>query len=196
MKNCMAAAIALVILMISLSGCSLNSGSNAEQRIYQKYSEMKGFSAETEITVKSFGESFSYTAEQEYKDANSFSLTVVKPDSVSGCGYLVENGEINLFSGLGEEKRIEFFDDEMRSSVSLTDFFGRYYKNKDGSSIFKRDASSHRIVMETSIPEESDKRRFQRLYLDEKSFEPIMLELIDSEGNSIILVRFLKFEEY
>ncbi|MBO5955534.1 MAG: outer membrane lipoprotein carrier protein LolA [Clostridia bacterium] len=192
MKRCIATILAFV-LMISLSGCKTGSHDVYEE-IYERYYNMKSFSAVAEVTVKSDKTENRYVVKQLYEAPDSFLIRVVEPKELEGSGVSLQGDQMILNSGFGHN---EAFGGKLSAGhgvLFVSDFFETYFKSEETSVSAATSKGDSVTVLECFLGGKNEKRFMQKLWIDNETFLPLKLETYDINQNPSVTVSFREFQ--
>ncbi len=192
MKRCIAVIFAFV-LMMSLCGCKEGSH-DVYEKIYERYYNMKSFSAVAEVTVKNERTENRYVVKQLFEAPDSFLLRVSEPKELEGSGISAQGGQVKLRSGFGQ-------DEVLRSELSMghgvlfvSDFFETYFKSEETSVSAAKSKGDSVTVLECFLGGKNEKRFMQKLWIDNETFLPVKLETYDINQNPAVTVTFKEFQ--
>lgn len=195
MKKRIAAALAAVILMISLfSACSHGGAHSAYEEIYERYNNLESFYAEAKITAINSRSKNVYCVRQFYAAPDKFSLVVDSPEEVAGSGYVFSGGSYTVRSGFGKDESVEIGSPDGKNALLLADFFSAYYKSESASAEAGKGFSGGVTVMECLLESRNERQFKQKLFIDNKTFLPIRLETYDINGDLSFTVEYTEFK--
>lgn len=194
MKKVSAALLAL-ILMITMTSCKGGDVSHDNyKKIYDMYSNIKSFTAEADITVKSNLTENTYTVKQYYLAPDNYKMEIVAPKNLSGTGYSFCDGRINMQSNYGEVFSLEDYVPEDRNYVFINDFFEGYYKSEDTFvETGKTSLSDECTVLKNVLSESNPYRYSQCMWISNESYAPQKLVTYDMDNNEVLTVDFKNF---
>lgn len=194
MKKVSAVLLALM-LMISVTACGGGSVSHDNyEKIYETYNDIKSFSAEAEITVKSNLTENTYTVKQYYLAPDNYKMEIVAPENLAGTGYTYTDGKINMQSNYGEVFSLEDYVPEDKNYVFINDFFEGYYKSEDtfvetGQTSLTEDCT----VLKNVLSESNPYRYSQCIWISNDDFKPQRLVTYDMDNNEVLTVTYKSF---
>ena len=194
MKRSMMAALAVVVLMMSLVGCGEKTQHDVYKEIYKRYTDIRSFYSEVEITVKNEKMSSVYSARQFYEAPDRFALVIDSPEEVAGSGYTAKDGKFLLKSGFGSKESVTIAFPDEKSTVFLCDFLEEYYKSEETFLETSGGFSGNKTTLTCYISGGSEKRFMQSLEIDNDTYLPIKLSTYDIEKNPVVEVRFGEFK--
>ncbi len=189
------AVIYALILMISLTACKGQKVSHdSYKKIYDMYGNIKSYTAEAEITVKSNLTENVYTVKQYYLAPDNYKMEIVSPKDLSGTGYSLCDGRINMQSNFGEVFSLEDYVPEDRNYVFINDFFEGYYKSEDAYvETGKTSLNDECTVLKNVLSEQNPYRYSQCMWISNASLEPRKLVTYDMDNNEVLSVEFKSF---
>ena len=192
MKRCIATILAFV-LMISLSGCKTGSH-DAYEEIYERYYNMKSFSAVAEVTVKSDKTENRYVVKQLYEAPDSFLIRVVEPKELEGSGVSLQGDQMILNSGFGHNEALGGELSAGHGVLFVSDFFETYFKSEETSVSAATSKGDSVTILECFLGGKNEKRFMQKLWIDNETFLPLKLETYDINQNPSVTVSFREFQ--
>jgi len=189
------AALLALILMITMTSCKGGDVSHDNyKKIYDMYSNIKSFTAEADITVKSNLTENTYTVKQYYLAPDNYKMEIVAPKNLSGTGYSFCDGRINMQSNYGEVFSLEDYVPEDRNYVFINDFFEGYYKSEDTFvETGKTSLSDECTVLKNVLSESNPYRYSQCMWISNESYAPQKLVTYDMDNNEVLTVDFKNF---
>lgn len=88
---------------------------------------------------------------------------------------------------------MENFKETEESSMFPGYFAKSLFSSEEADYQIKKIGSNEYITIKTEIPGGNSYRKYQILYLDIKSAMPVMMEVIDSNGNTSVMVHYRDF---
>ena len=200
LRRCIAvvSAVALaVILTITTISCSLQRDVDIHTRIYRKYSNVRSFSAEIEVTVTVERTTNTYQMRQYYK-SDMFREDILSPENLAGTTYIFAGGTMLVIPPDNNDD-IQFKDiPETRNYTFLPEFFSRYFNAEAEVSSINTELTDiaeddNVTVLEIQLDGNNIYRASQKLWIDNQTLKPIRLETFDVNGTSLITVTFTEF---
>lgn len=193
MKKSITAVLAAAILMTSLCSCGRKTEHDHYREIYKRYNDLHSFSATVEVTVQNSQGKSAYTAEQKYKAPDWFEVTFIRPQSLSGSGYVFDGETVLLKSGFGHTEEIQNAALSVAGSVSVADFFEEFYKSEETSVLTESCVTGNQTCLNCFLPGKNKKRFRQSLWIDNDTYLPIRLETYGIDEKPTVTVEFCDF---
>ncbi len=194
MKKGMMAVFA-VILMMSAAGCGTKIVSHdIYSEIYEKYNDMKSYTAEAEVTVISNSTSKQYTMRQYYTADGKYKTEILQPQNIAGTSCVFVGGDVYLNSAFGAHTLLEQYIPSDKDCLFIPDFFSGYYRSEENAVTSVSDLSGTQTKL-TSLLDGSNRYRFeQSLWVDNKTLLPSRMETYDVNGDMVLQVVFRDFK--
>ncbi len=184
----------VIILTITLSGCTTDKlNHDIYSRIYQRYSDIKSYTAVIDVTVYSNVKEGKYTLKQYYKAPGSYRVDVLRPENMTGSGCMFYEDGLYLYSN-GNGEKLDGYIPSDKNYMFLVDFFENYYKGEETAAAVTKDISGEQTVLTSMAAGENEYRFCQKLWIDNKTCLPAKLETFDINNKPVISVVFTEFE--
>ena len=193
MKKALAVTFAAFVLMITLSACTGRVKHDSYKEIYNRYSDIKSYIAEAEITVKSNLTTNTYLVKQYFLAPDNYKTEITAPDNMAGTGYSFCDGEVRLNSSGGEVFSISDYVPEDRNYVFINDFFANYYKSEDTFVETSGGIKNDCTVLKNVLSEGNPYRHSQTVKINNSSLLPEKLVTYDMDNNEVLSVEYKSF---
>lgn len=185
---------AIIILMTIFCGCTTDKlNHDIYSKIYERYSDIKSYTAVIDVTVYSNVKEGKYTFRQYYRAPDNYRLDVLKPENIAGSGCLFYEDGLYMYSnGIGE--KFDGYIPSDKNYMFLTDFFENYYKGEETAAAVAKNLSGEQTVLTSAAVSDNEYRFCQKLWIDNKTCLPSRLDTFDINNKPVITVTFTEFE--
>ena len=179
-------------LSVSFVGCQ--TGESTKEEVYKKFQEqvskIESYTCTAEIEVVGNKGKSSYTLKHYYKKPDNYKLEVISPENLKGKTMeykdnkiIVKNPDIDDLIELPNESKDQQY-------LFIGDFMKNYLKNEE----LTMNSSDSELILEASIPGDSEYFNKQILYINKENKNPDRMEILDKEGNIRFTVKYDNFE--
>lgn len=190
----------ILTLMIStclISACGKQSYLNDRdmdiyEKIHRYYSEMESYSATLTLTAYSNKTENVYTAEQKTK-GNRFYTKITRPGTDFSVTTVTDGDETRTFTE-GSDYALTVPSAEHAGMMFVSRFFSAYYASEQTTlSVSSTLSDGARTVLETELSENNPRLSHARLTLDSQTLAPLVLEITDTAGKTVLQGAFSDF---
>lgn len=188
----------LSAFVIFICGCS-KKNNESEQSSYQKINNMlvnlKSYKCNAAVKYISNKNTNTYETIQHCKSDGRYKVEITAPENSAGnitlsdgkmiCQY---NSKINGRVSIGYKESME------RSEIFLTSFIRNYSKSLETSVSVANMDKSRCTVLEAQIPGEHPYLSSEKLFIDNKTQNPVELIIYDKDNSERIVVTFKDFK--
>lgn len=186
----------LIVIMIGMLiffiGCQKKESTKEE--VYgdfqKKISKMEGYNCIAEIQVAGNKSSQDYVMTHSYKKPDYYKLEVVSPEHLKG--KTMEYKDNKIFIKNPDINDLVEIPNVGNNSQYL--FVGDFIKNYIQNETMKISLSDDNLVLETDIPGENKYFKTQILYINNKTKNPVKMEILDDKGNLKFNINYKDFE--
>lgn len=194
MKKCMAVFAAFVLAISFSAACGGKCGRHdTEKEIYKRYTDIKEFYAEADITVENPRGKNTYRVRQSYSAPDEYTLAVDAPETFAGSGYIFRGESAVLKSGMGKEETVDITEPDVKNCFFVSDFFAAYYGDPNSEANVSGGAASGRTTLECFIPCGEYGRARQVLTVDSETCLPLKLVTYGINDKARVTVEFIEF---
>lgn len=177
-----------VCLVFALCSCGKTlAPKDLNGRIYSKYSELKSYRAQVQITA------FSNKTRNTY-DAVQYYMFPDKARTESGEMVTVTNGKTAVMTSPDGNNPIQIsgMTDIGRDFMFLNTFFDAYYNGDSSEAVLSKE-DSEQVMLSVQTGLENPYRKTAELTLDKKTLSPVFLEL-KTDGEVSLHIDYIDFE--
>lgn len=186
----------LIVIMIGMLiffiGCQKKESTKEE--VYgdfqKKISKMEGYNCIAEIQVAGNKSSQDYVMTHSYKKPDYYKLEVISPEHLKG--KTMEYKDNKIFIKNPDINDLVEIPNVGNNSQYL--FVGDFIKNYIQNETMKISLSDDNLVLETDIPGENKYFKTQILYINNKTKNPVKMEILDDKGNLKFNINYKDFE--
>ncbi len=182
------------------SGCnsinsSKDSGKTSYEKVQEKLVNLESFKSEATVEYKSNKGSNVYDTIQQCKMDGKYRIEVTGPENVSG-NITLSNGEVicQFNSKVSGKISVGVKENLERSEIFLTSFVKNYLTSQEVSISVGSFGSENYTVLEAIIPGNHPYLSTEKLWVDNKTLNPVKLILFDQDGSERIVVNYKTFE--
>lgn len=190
--------MALITAVFALSSCNgvVNEASGTVyEKIQNKLINMESFQSEAEVKYISNTNEHSYKTFQQARMSGEYRIEVTGPENVAGNITLSDGKIVCQFNTRVTGKiSVGTAETQDRTEILLTSFVKNYVRSKEVSVSVAKIAESECTVLEAKIPGDHPYLASEKLWVDNKSMNPVQLIIYDPQGTERIVVTFSNFE--
>jgi outer membrane lipoprotein-sorting protein len=185
--------IPVVIAVILLQGCKKQVGSE-----FLKAQKMLGgletYTVTAEIIVRGNKVVENYVVKQYFKYPDRYRLEVVSPGDKCGKVTIYDGQRIVIYHPQIKQVYImENFKEVEETGMFPGHFAKNLFSSENADYQVKKIGSDEYTVIKVEIPGGNNYRKYQVLYIDNKSTVPYKMEILDSNGNTAVTVHYKNF---
>lgn len=187
--------LGLIIISLSLVGCKMTkSHSKNPSRVQDKLINMKGYACLARITHINDDNTNTYETKQVYQMDGNYRFEVTKPKHIEGLTTIC-NGEkiIQYNPKVDNPKPVELPVNDFRNQIFLGTFVKNYLQSEEVAIEVQKIDNDITTVLEAVIPGGSKHMSVQRLWVDQKTHNPIRMGIYNQEGKENITIEFIEF---
>lgn len=182
-----------VILVLLIGGCG-KPGENKFANAHRMLAGLQTYTVTAEIIVRGNKLTESYFVKQYFKYPDRYRLEVLNQGEREGKTTVYDGEKIIIYQPLIKQLYImENFKETEEGSMFPGYFAKSLFSSEEADYQIKKVGSSEYIAIKTEIPGGNIYRKYQILYLDIKSAMPVMMEVIDSHGDTAVMVHYKDF---
>lgn len=182
-----------VILTLLIVGCG-RTGENKFSDAHRMLAGLQTYTVTAEIIVRGNKLTESYFVKQYFKYPDNYRLEVLNKGDREGKITIYDGEKIIIYQPLIKQLYImENFKETEDSSMFPGYFAKSLFSSEEADYQIKKIGSNEYIAIKTEIPGGNSYRKYQILYLNIKSIMPEMMEVLDSQGNTVIMVYYKDF---
>ncbi len=160
----------------------------------EKIVTMKSYTSDAVIKVHGNKSSTIYKVKQTLKSPSSIKVETIEPKELSGKKTVFKNGEYSIHHpAIGKTVKFNNIDktnENMCTGIIKKEFFES--KDLKKSTVSKNNKKC--IEYKASLKNPSDNRSYGKLYVDEKSFIPILFEIYDENDKVVVEISYFNFK--
>jgi len=186
----------MVGITMLLGGCTAaQDGSAAYEKVQNMLMKLETYEAAATVTFISNKNTHEYETLQHGKITGEYRIEVTGPEKVAGNVTLFDGKVICQFNGRTSGKMtVASAEAPERVELLLTSFIKNYIKSQEVSISVANMDESVCTVLEATIPGEHAYLRTEKLWVDNKTLQPVRLAIYDPDGGERILVSYRSFE--
>ncbi len=162
------------------------------EKIHRYYSEMESYSATMTLKAYSNKTENVYTAEQKTK-GNRFYTKITSP-AANFSVITVTDGDKTGTRTEGSDYTLTVPSADHTGMMFVNRFFTAYYASEQTAVTVSSNLSgSAAVVLETELSENNPRLSHAQLTLDSKSLAPLVLEITDATGKTVLQGTFSDF---
>lgn len=183
--------LGLLVLSLSVVGCKDRSHPS---KVQEKLINMEGYACVASISHIDEDNSNTYESNQMYKIDGRYRFEVTKPEHIKGL-TTIYNGEkvIQYNPQIQNPKVVELPANDFRNQIFLGTFVQNYLQSEDVAMEVQKMEGAITTMLEAVIPGGSKHMSTQRLWLDNKTGEPIRMTIYNQDEKETIKVEFIEF---
>jgi len=183
--------------MLLFSGCGLLSKDDpaAYEKIQAKLTQMESYEAAATVAFVSNKNTHEYETLQQCRISGEYRIEVTGPDKVAGNITIFDGNIICQYNErTGGQMTVGTQEAPERAEIFLTSFVKNYIKSQEVTISVANMDESVCTVLEATIPGEHPYLRTEKLWVDNKTLQPVKLIIYDPDGGERILVTYHSFE--
>ncbi|MEG2380241.1 MAG: hypothetical protein RSB38_00935 [Oscillospiraceae bacterium] len=183
-----------IILMITLSGCKTSVNHDAYSEIYERYNEIKSYTAVATIETASNKATNTYKVKQYYTAPDKYRMDVMDGDNNVKTSYIFNGANVYLKSANGGTTNIENYVVQDKDYMFIPDFFKSYYGSEESFAEASNNMSGEQTRLNSEAKTPNPKRNSQSVWIDNKTYVPSKLETYDVDNTAVITVKYEEFK--
>lgn len=188
---------AILIIIIILIGtilisCNLQSQGRILNRLDKHLNQYTGYSTELEMTINMDGKQSRYKMRERNTLNDNYSLTVLEPKESSGILIEFDGDKVHIKHANIKQSitlnPVKKFDESL--------LIGRFFRSPQKLLDIKEEEllNSDYYVFRNRIRNRNRYSREQLIYLNKKDFKPHMLNILDSDGEVRVSIKYINFK--
>lgn len=191
----------LLFVSIFLIGCFIVSCSLKEvpkspiEKIHEKFTTMETYGCIADVTYISNKGENTYKTKQYYKITGEYRLEITDPENVQGLVTVYDGEKVMQYNPrvLGEVVN-EIPKSKNINEIFLGVFLKNYFQSEEVTlEVFNANSEGF-TVLEAVIPEGGKYLSTEKLWVSNKTLNPIKLVIYDTEGKERINVKYNEFK--
>jgi len=191
----------LLLLFILTTGCFLTSCSFKEkskspiEKIHEKLTSMENYGCVADVRFISNKGENTYKTKQHYKMTGEYRLEILAPENLQGLVTVYDGQKLIQYNPriLGEVIT-EQPESESANEIFLGAFLKNYLQSEGVAlEVFNHNSENY-TVLEAVIPDGGKYLATEKLWISNKSLNPVKLVIYDKEGKERIIVEYLEFK--
>jgi len=185
--------ISLFLICSSLSLCGCKQDANAS-KIQDKLMNMESYACLASVSHKSDDTINIYETKQVYQMDGQYKVEVTKPEHTAGLTTIF-NGEkiMQYHKKLDKAYKSELIPNDFRNQMFLGTFVKNYLQSEEVCIEVQNTEPGLTTVLEAVIPGGSKHMCLQRVWIDQKTYEPVRMAILNKEDKEIVVIEFLEF---
>lgn len=182
--------IFLILLIFTTSCGQRTEKTNDFNKFSQKFNSYK---ANAEITVYGNKGTSKYKVVQYFMGQSKLRIEVLEPNNLKGNIIIYNDNNKTLYNPLINEKVVlpKGQDDKFTYMGIITK---EVFFNENTKAEKERRGDIEYIKIKAAIPESNKYKKTAGLYMDEKNYYPVLMEVIDEAGRITMTVKYNSFE--
>jgi outer membrane lipoprotein-sorting protein len=189
-------AVIIFLLFFFVTGCSIaEDKENIYQKINSRLIKMKTYKTDAELKYISNKNINTYNALMHCDIKGPYRIEIISPENSVGNVTVFNGKQIYQFNS-NINARIKTITKETseRSEIFLSSFIKNYNQSMETSVSVCKIEKKPCTILETKIPGENNYLNSEKLFLDNQTFDPVKLIILDKENIERIIVKFSNFE--
>jgi len=190
------------ITAMTVAGCQpLQSpgGSQANKSSYEKIQkklvELQTYKSDATVEYKSNKGSNTYETVQQCKINGEYRIEVTAPANVAGSVTVNDGKSIRQFNqALQSQVQVSTGENQERSELFVTSFIKNYLSSDEVSVSVANFGEGNCTVLEAGIPGGHPYMAKEKLWIDNKTLDPVQLVVYDTQDIERIIVTYKTFE--
>lgn len=194
MKRAILIIIIILILGVFLTSCNLNSKGRILNRLDKHLNQYTGYKTDLEMRIKMDGNESIYKMRERNTLNDNYSLEILEPKESDGIIIGFDGDKVYIKHANIQQsitlKPVKKFDESL--------LIGKFFRNPEKILAINEEEllNSDYYVFRNKISS-SNRNRYSReqvIYLNKKSFKPHMLNILDSNGEVRVSIKYINFE--
>ncbi|WP_058486267.1 outer membrane lipoprotein carrier protein LolA [Defluviitalea phaphyphila] len=197
MKRCLGVFLFFIIIVITSCGNkdNLQPPKAPIEKIQEKLTSMKTYECIADLTYISNKGKNTYKTKQYYKITGEYRIEIISPEKMAGLVTVYDGEKVKQYNTriLGEIIN-EIPESKNRNEIFLGSFLKNYLQSEEVTlEVFSADNEEY-TVLEAVIPEGGKYLSTEKLWVSNKTLNPVKLVIYDTEGNERIIVEYEEFK--
>ncbi len=186
----------IIILLMTMLLCSCSQGKTAYPTIQEKLTSMESYKTDARLTYISDKGETVYSAVQTAAKDGRYRIETSQPEDYKGNIVMYDGKMVWQYNPQLENNKISVNppDKASRREIILFSFLENYVKSSDVSLGVASLDESLCTVLEARIPGDNAFMSTEKLWVDNKTQDPVKLVIYDSENKERIVAEFTNFE--
>lgn len=192
----------VLMLALALAGCGILPKKaqeavepSAYEKIQKSLTELTSYESTATVEYISNKGRNSYEVLQQCRVTGEYRVEVTGPDSVAGNITLSDGATIYQFNPkISGKISVGIKENQERSEIFVTSFIKNYLNSQDVSVSVGNFGEGKCTVLEAIIPGDHPYLASEKLWVDNKTLNPVKLSIYDPDGSERIVVTFSTFE--
>ncbi|WP_207707335.1 LolA family protein [Crassaminicella thermophila] len=184
-----------ILLMLLIVGCSPKTEQDIFYEAQKKLNKMEGYSCQVEITSIGNKSPQKYIMKQWFKKPNKYKLELIYPENLKGKITISNGNRAWIYHPSIEQTWImENFSNSKEQNMFLG-YFLKNCLNSEKVDICTEELENQKyLVITTEIPGNHIYFHKEKLWLNQESMNPYLLQIFDMKGKLRIEVKYEKFK--
>lgn len=185
----------VVAVMVMISGCdSKEADSSTMEKIQKQLTELNSYECTAKLTrISNKGENV-YQTKQYFKITGEYRLELTAPEKVKGNFTVYDGKQVCQYNPrIGGRVVAEVPPDKARNELFLGQFLKNYMQSEGVSVATAQFDDSNCTVLEAVVPGDDKYLASEKLWVDNKTLEPVKFVIYDQEGTERYIVEYDSF---
>lgn len=184
--------ILLIFSILILASCSLNTEGRILNKLDKHLSKYTGYSTELEMKISMDDNVNIYKMRERNTLNNNYSLEILEPKDSSGITIEFDGDKVHLKHSTIKQSILLSPVKDFDGSLLI----GKFFRNPQKLLNIKEEEVSNTkyYVFRNRIDNKNRYSKEQVIYLNKKNFVPHQLNILDSNGNVRVSIKYINFK--
>ncbi|NLP45973.1 MAG: outer membrane lipoprotein carrier protein LolA [Epulopiscium sp.] len=187
----------LVLMIVSvLTGCNIGKTKELSpmEKIQKRFMELDSYESTVYVSYISDQGKNEYKMKHYYKRTGEYRIEIIEPSKLSGITTIF-NGEkvVQMNSNFNDQAVVEIEKSPYQYEILLGSFLKNYFQSQDVSIEVANMPNGETTVLETQVPGNNRLLEKERLWVDNKTLNPLAMIVYDQNKEKRIIVQYEEF---
>lgn len=185
--------IAIIISMSTLQGCG-KSEADGYLKVNRMFSGLKSYTVDAEIIVRGNLASENYKVRQYFKYPDRYRLEVISPSDKTGKVTVCDGERLYIYHPAIDQTYVIEKYREVEEGYMFPGYFAKnLFTGEDAVYGTVKSGADKYISIRAGIPGGNNYRRWQTIYIDSSTINPVKMELLDKDQNAAVTIIYKNF---
>lgn len=185
----------LICFSLSLCGCMFRSKQDLDaSKIQDKLMNMESYACLASVSHMGNDATSIYETKQVYQMDGQYRVEVIKPEHTAGLTTVFNGEKIMQYNAKLDKSHIsELIPNDFRNQMFLGTFVKNYLQSEDVCIEVQKMEPGLTTVLEAVIPGGNKHMCLQRVWIDQETYEPVRMAVLNEEDKETVVIEFLEF---
>ncbi|MDY0410450.1 LolA family protein [Paracerasibacillus soli] len=186
--------VTAISLTIILSACGEKSQEDVIKQMDKQLDEMSGYKAKAEMKMYTGKEDQVYNIDIWHKKKDFYRVALSNNEDEKGNQIILKNDDGVFVLTPALDKSFKFQTEWPQNSSQPYLFQSLYQDIKDDKDATFKVTDSHYVFHTKTNYQSNNNLPFQEVYIDKKTYVPVLVKVLDKDNQAIVEVKFANFD--